>query len=114
MHTFKNDIQAVADKLDMAYSASDAIFPKNEKLLTALSHVAGLFVYFLEIHPYANGNGHMARMMLLAMLARHNLVFVNFPVHPRPDGPFADLIKEYRSGNHTALVSYLVKRVRSK
>ncbi|MGO7815608.1 Fic family protein, partial [Rhizobium ruizarguesonis] len=66
----------------------------------AIELAAALFVYFLEVHPYANGNGHMGRFLLQSLLGRYGLYFnSNFNMHPRPKDPaYTSAISQYRNG----------------
>jgi fido (protein-threonine AMPylation protein) len=50
----------------------DPPVPPQVKLFEAVQTACILFELFLRIHPYANGNGHMARAIIIALLARYN------------------------------------------
>jgi len=68
-----------------------------------------VFVYFLEIHPYANGNGHLARFFLIGYLARYGVFLARWPMHPRPsDPPYSDLIRRYRRGDRNSLERFVM------
>lgn len=85
--------------------ASDA-----RKLVQYASVIAALFVEFLEIHPYANGNGHMGRMLLIALFAMRG-VYPNseWQIDPRPkDPPYSNLIARYRDGDQIPLVQFIL------
>ncbi|MBY5488676.1 Fic family protein [Rhizobium ruizarguesonis] len=94
-------VSSVVSQLDFHFSVPNKIFSREEKLLRAIELAAALFVYFLEIHPYANGNGHMGRFMLQSLLGRHGLYFnADFTMHPRPRDPeYTAAIAQYRDGN---------------
>ena len=81
-----------------------------DKLVRYAEVATALIVYFLEIHPFANGNGHTARFLLLALFARQNIFPTNaWPIHPRPaDPPYSDLIKRYRRGDRDPLVEFVL------
>ena len=40
-------------------AVNERMFGAAQKLYRVVEIATALFVYFLEIHPYANGNGHM-------------------------------------------------------
>ena len=80
------------------------------RLVYAVAAASRVFVTFLEIHPYANGNGHAARFFLTAFLGRYGYWLKSFPIEPRPpDPPYTDLIKAYRSGNREPLEAHILK-----
>lgn len=62
------------------------------------------FVEFLTIHPFVNGNGHAARLVLWCILGRYGFWPRRFPVEPRPaDPPYTQLIFQYRNGDREPL-----------
>ncbi|MER9702184.1 Fic family protein [Mesorhizobium sp. M0146] len=105
MEKFALDIARIISDMDLTFQAPSAWFSPEEKLLRAIQLVAALFVYFLEIHPFANGNGHMARMLIICLLGRHDLYLKkDWPLHPRPSEPaYSRAIMDYRNGNRSSL-----------
>lgn len=81
MEALGERIRRAIDALDQI-EASDA--PPVSKLSRAVFVVAALFGPFLLIHPYANGNGHMARFVVFTMLGRHGYWTNNWTVDPQP------------------------------
>jgi prophage maintenance system killer protein len=65
MEAFKVKIGEVFSDLDHSWSLNEIVFSKQDKLYKTIQLTAALFVYFLEIHPFANGNGHIARLLLV-------------------------------------------------
>lgn len=62
------------------------------------------FEIFLRVHPYANGNGHAARLMIWCVLGRYGHWPRRWTVEPRPpDPPYSDLIRRYRDGDKNPL-----------
>ena len=62
------------------------------------------FEIFLRVHPYANGNGHSARLMIWCVLGRYGHWPRRWTVEPRPpDPPYSDLIRRYRDGDKNPL-----------
>jgi hypothetical protein len=106
---FAGRISEVVSQLDLLWSLSSAIIGKAVKLQRTVQLAAALLVDFLEIHPYADGNGHMGRFLLLGIFARYGLYPARFPLHPRPDRPYADLIPLYRNGDKRQLELYIMK-----
>jgi fido (protein-threonine AMPylation protein) len=92
----------------MALDANALLAPKDRaRLVIALA--CSVFVNFLTIHPYANGNGHVGRLIIWCILARYGLWPQQWTVEPRPpDPPYTDMITEYRNGNPNPLEFYLL------
>ncbi len=77
---------------------SDPINDKNKILSELVDFTANLFVDFLTIHPYANGNGHMSRFVLWGIFGRYGYEFDNhFDIEPGPkDADYYDSIFNHR------------------
>lgn len=101
MDALATDIARALIELDFAFAVPNAVFSSSQKLFRAVELSAAIFVYFLEIHPYANGNGHMARLIVQAILSRYDIYFnAAFQTHPRPNEPaYSQAIVQYRN-NH--------------
>ncbi|MBR1154877.1 Fic family protein [Bradyrhizobium sp. JYMT SZCCT0428] len=109
MSEFSVEIQDTLIEIDRLYRISDSTIPPAAKLIRCVQLLAAAFVYFLEIHPYANGNGHMGRLILIAGLRRQGIFITGWPLHPRPaDPPYSEAIKQYRSGNKTPLEHFIL------
>jgi len=79
-----------------------------EQLRYLVSFACHVFVAFLTIHPYANGNGHMGRLIVCSILGRYGFWPHRWTVDPKPpDPPYSDLIKLHRDGNTSPLEDYL-------
>jgi fido (protein-threonine AMPylation protein) len=82
----------------------------REKLRYVVALVCHVFVRFLTIHPYANGNGHMGRLIIWSIMGRYGHWPRGFPVEPRPqDPPYQELIIRYRSGDTEPLEKYILQ-----
>lgn len=109
MDQLASDIDDVFKKLALAWSANEKLFGKELKVYRTIELATAVFVYFLEIHPYANGNGHMGRLVLITILARFGIFLRRWPLHPRPpDPPYTQLIAMYRSGNRAPLERFVL------
>jgi hypothetical protein len=80
----------------------------EDKVHGSVALACEVFVEFLTIHPYANGNGHAARLVVIAVLASQGLQVNGWPVEPRPAEPYIDLIKKYRKGDREPLERRLI------
>jgi hypothetical protein len=104
MVLFASDFNDVVSDSDFVWAANNQVIAPGEKLYRIVQLGVAMFVYFLQIHPYANGNGHLARFFLIAYLARYNVFLGHWPMHPRPpDPPYAELIRRYRRGDRRSL-----------
>lgn len=73
--------------------------------LAAFSALVGMFfARFLAIHPYANGNGHMSRLLLWSIFTMHSVNAAFWQVPSRNLQPPDHYIAEYREGNSTPLI----------
>jgi hypothetical protein len=106
---FGHEIDAIFGQLRMVWSASEQIFLPERKLHRSVELATAAFVDFLEIHPYANGNGHIGRLILICILARFGIFLARWPLHPRPpDPPYSSHIAQYRLGNKDQLVAFVL------
>lgn len=95
--------------LDAANLLPDAHVPRWQKIYYLVTFACRIFVEFLRIHPYANGNGHIGRFVIWALLGRYGLWPRKWPLDNRPpDPPYSDLINEYRNGNQEPLERYVL------
>jgi Fic/DOC family len=109
MYEFASEVQDTIDEIDFLFRISPDTMSDAEKLVRCSQLLAALFVYFLEIHPYVNGNGHMGRLIVIAGLKRQGYYASRWPLHPRPqDPPYSTLIAAYRSGNRKDLEDFLL------
>lgn len=110
MDEFSSRLAEAIKLLDYELSAPNVLFDEPSKLLAHVRVVVALFVEFLEIHPYANGNGHMARFLMLALFGRHDIYPSKaWSIDPRPaDPPYTNLIKAFRQGNEDPLVLHVI------
>lgn len=109
MLTLASDIEEALRACEIARVVPNSILSPLDKLAKTVDAATAIFVYFLEIHPYANGNGHAARFILTAILARYGIVMRRWRMHPRPsDPPYTDAIRLYRSGYREPLVRFVL------
>lgn len=81
----------------------------SQRIHLVAKYAAQFFDLFLRVHPYANGNGHIARLLVLAVFASFDIWPKKWPVEGRPPGPYGDIIKASRRGNPSLLVKYMVQ-----
>lgn len=110
MEEFSGRITTAIALIDQQMQLNTPLTSEPLKLVAYVSVLAALFVEFLEAHPYANGNGHMARFMLLALLARWGIFPTSaWRIDPRPkDPPYSNLIAKYRDGDKLPLLQFIL------
>ena len=52
---------------------SDLVKDINKKTIDAISLIANIHTRFEQIHPFADGNGRIGRLIMIAMLLRENI-----------------------------------------
>ena len=88
----RGEMAGLADALQRAIAALDAAEhakegrrrPEHERLVNIVAVAARFFHEFLTIHPYANGNGHVARFLVWILLVRYGHVPTAWTIEPRP------------------------------
>lgn len=81
-----------------------------QKLLKSVHLSCEYLSAFLRIHPYANGNGHIGRLGVWAILEHFGYRLNDWPVEPRPQEPqYTDMLVEYQQrSNPTPLVRHIL------
>ncbi|MGH7121081.1 MAG: Fic family protein [Acetobacteraceae bacterium] len=98
MTWFAVEIAAALDALDAGQRST------TDELRYLIRFACAALVEFLGIHPYANGNGHVARLLIWCILGRYGYWPVRWSVEPRPpDPPYTEFIRRYRDGDKAPL-----------
>lgn len=101
---FQKHAKASIKGLVLLMDSPDARISPKEKLKYLITAACSLFSEFLVIHPYANGNGHMARVALTWILSSFGYWLSDFPIEPRPNEPtYSDAISRYQNGDFEPL-----------
>ena len=89
---------------------ADSGLTTKERLKYIIPLACNALVLFLTVHPYANGNGHAARLMVWSILGRYGHWPHRWPVEPRPpDPPYTALIVRHRNGECKPLEDWLLR-----
>lgn len=79
-------------------------------LIQIVRVAARIFELFLRIHPYANGNGHAARIFVCALLGRYGFWPSTWAIEPRTKDPrYIQSIKAYRTGRTEDLERFILE-----
>ncbi len=84
-----------------------------ERMRAAAAVAAEVFQRFLTIHPYLNGNGHVARFCVWAILIKFGYWPWHFCIEPRPGLPnYGEAIAQHRRGSPDALEMLILSCLR--
>jgi hypothetical protein len=107
MHEFETLLSKALVIFDKAYVIAKAA-GDLASLLPKLVSILGVFLTkFLTIHPYANGNGHMGRLIVSVLLGRYGFWPAAWPLHERP--AYSELLSKHRDGDHAPLNKFLLR-----
>ena len=110
MDNFKQVISDSITALDSGSVLPNSIISKEQKIVYIVTIACRIFVEFLQIHPYANGNGHIGRFLIFAILGRYGYWPKRWPLNDRPpDPPYSTLIAQYRRGRKVDLENFVLK-----
>ena len=116
MTAYHVELESFMETLESKFKELQAA-KKNKKIekralfIYQLGEIAAAFyVLFLVIHPYANGNGHIARWIVWMMLIRSKHHPQTWPLNSRP--PTDDLIRLYRMNDKMPLIQFIIKAIR--
>lgn len=110
MDNFKRVIRDGVNALDSGTVVPNSVVSKEQKIVYIVAIACRVFVEFLRIHPYANGNGHIGRFLIFTILGRYGYWPKRWPLNDRPpDPPYSRLIAEYRRGKKTAFENFVLK-----
>jgi len=88
----------------------NVLLSDKDKLRYTVTVACHIFVTFLTVHPYVNGNGHIGRLIVWSILGRYGFWPRRWSVDPRPpDPPYTELIKRYRDGERAPLETYVLQ-----
>jgi hypothetical protein len=110
MNELTDIVKEAVAALDEGMQIPNAQLSLKDKIVYIVAATCRIFELFLRIHPYVNGNGHMARFCIWSLLGRYELWPVSWPIDPRPnDPPYTDLIVSYRNGNRLPLEKFIIQ-----
>ncbi|RQT65784.1 hypothetical protein DF043_05730 [Burkholderia cepacia] len=104
-------IMAILTAVDVAHTAPIAHISAEDRLLYVTEFAALVLVEFLRIHPYANGNGHIGRLLVWTILGRYGFWPKAWPLDDRPPPPYVECIVAYRNGNKEPLVQFMLRAI---
>lgn len=109
MQMFHGDMVDHCDSLPLDAGELDEN-AKREHLLKVAAFAAEALTYFLTIHPYANGNGHVARLLVWSILCIGGFPPRSWTLHKSPPG-YGTLIQKFRDGDKAPLIKFILRNV---
>lgn len=108
MGIYHQDILDALKELDAA--SHDPVKPlQGAAFLVRLAQLcAAALTRFLTIHPYKNGNGHMARLIVWVILGRYSTLPKKWWLNNRPPG-YAALLTLHRNGDKKPLEKFILE-----
>lgn len=88
------------------FNNKSASLNKEDRLVIYSRLISHFVVTFLSIHPYANGNGHISRLIAWAMFCYKGFNIHSWDLDKRPDQPFDKFITMHQQGNKDAMACY--------
>jgi len=112
MAWFGRNLLAAVAVLDESFSSPDTRVSQEEKLYSAVVIAARAFQELLTVHPYANGNGHMARFLVWLLLGRYGYWPNTWTIDPRPSvSNYSAAISGHRRGNAAPLERLILQSI---
>lgn len=105
-------IRAATNTLDASFAQPDVAVSQKDKLYFAVVIAARLFQEFLTVHPYANGNGHIARFLVWLVLGRFGYWPTKWTIDPSPNVTnYALAISAHRRGHADPLERLILESI---
>lgn len=95
--------------LEDAFKIPDETLSLAQKTNYVVKFSCRLLNEFLRIHPYANGNGHIGRLIVWLVLVRFGYWPKEWPLDGHP--PYDDLLSRYRDGHEQELEDFVLKTI---
>ncbi len=106
---FGMDVVDAVVAIEQALAAAPQIFGPEQNAVAVVRISCLAFVRFLTIHPYADGNGHIARSLLWIVLRHFGYIPDRWTIEPRPAIPnYLDLIAMHRRGITAPLEQFVL------
>ena len=105
----QNILRSGFSAMSAAFAIPDARLSPTEKLYYLTVFVCKVLEEFLRIHPYANGNGHMGRLIVWLILSKFGYWPKKWPLDDRPN--YSDLLTLHRNGSPEHLEAFVLNAI---
>lgn len=78
---------------------------------TLMRYIAETVSTFQDIHPYADGNGHIGRLFVWVVLGHFNLLPEKWWLHENPGLDWDTAVREHQTGDPERLQSFLLHTI---
>jgi len=106
MRFFEKRLNEIA--LEVAKYIADPNETPGKKLLFVIAFAAELHTEFLRIHPYANGNGHIGRFIVVCFAGHFKFWPKTWDIHGKPAEPYVALLTQFRNGDREPLIARIL------
>lgn len=95
--------------LEEAFLLPEEKLAPAQKTYFVVKFACRLLAEFLRIHPYANGNGHIGRLIVWLILVRFGYWPKEWPLDGHP--PYDELLSKYRDGKEQLLEDFVLRTI---
>ena len=110
-------MEKFGEKVGQGIEKLDALItnqPSDIVMNRVIKFACDVCVEFCKIHPYANGNGHISRMILISILQTYGYEIRDFPIDPRPpEKNYINYMMSYAAGDRTPLLLWISNLIES-
>ena len=97
------------EQIDRAIVSAPRGLDPAQRTIAIVRVACEAFVRFLTIHPYADGNGHVARSLLWILLRHFGFIPDKWTIDPRPAFPdYGTMIAMHRRGTTAPLEQFVL------
>lgn len=117
MKTLSLSMRRVAGIIDSLHRLDDV--PGSIKLYRAVEFACDAFSGFCRVHPFVDGNGHVGRMLVWAILVRYGYYPNGWTIDPRPAGQldaakideYTHRLRKFRQGDREPMIIDMIGRL---
>jgi fido (protein-threonine AMPylation protein) len=107
-----DEIAVMTEAVDAELRDAGANISAANRSISVVRLACDAFVRFLTVHPFANGNGHVARAILFILLRHFGFNPDRWTIEPRPRFPggpdYSDMIYKHRRGDVAPLEQFVL------
>lgn len=103
VHEFMDEFHVQIGQALNALKTQSVNWNPTQKIIAYTKFVGSCFVNFLAIHPYANGNGHISRLLVWCLFAIKSISCNFWNVPKRNSLPTNQMVTDFRRKNFTPL-----------